>query len=550
MAFFDSYKNIERGGITKESKTATKEAVLTAYANPKSRPHAIQIVKALLDFKAHQANDASAERLLGNLANHIKVCNQAKGPGVEELTERSLHELVKNRSAIFKKDLPDTFKDLLRRMLFNTDAKSALVDSNTARILRSNGLIDDADVQAATRVRRVAEQILPGELAAFFNRSTNLYVGRLGRTGGWSLAGFLLQCCKDYPRAQPTPTDAEWESLAHLVGQVSHGRLGSRHNAEFQRVGQEVSGRTAAAFRRNILSADYTPSRQNAVSMAESFDRGGHDRNYREFLMQAGTMHEVRRRTDLREAVEKMQDRERILSDARRISQHLPSDVVWRGGARWEGSSNPQHQQWLELQRLVRADVVERSRKATAAEDGTTTRAILMCGGRNQMVRRLLDKTRGNDRELVGDEAALASRVARCLGPSMNPDTEPGASALVLLCEGKATGFRDGSLPRSFQGSTGDYDFPERLVTTNVDAAARTLSQVLLLHIRIPGCQPVEDFYLYQERTTQFHWDVQTNFISAAVVDFKDWACSTKEPQFVSYTPGQNLGPAAARSSF
>jgi hypothetical protein len=103
MPFFDSYKNIDRGGITKESKTATKDALLTALTNPQHRDHVLQIVKTLLDFKAHQSDDGSAERLLANLSNHVKVI------GVPEITERSLHELVRNRSSLFK-TLPSGYK--------------------------------------------------------------------------------------------------------------------------------------------------------------------------------------------------------------------------------------------------------------------------------------------------------------------------------------------------------------------------------------------------------------------------------------------------------
>ena len=539
MAFFDSYKNIDRGGITKESKTATKDALLTAYRNPKCNPHAIQIVKALLDFKAHQSNDSSAERLLGNLANHIKVCNQAKGPGVPELTERSLHELVKNRSAIFKKDLPETFKDLLKQMMFQNDANAVLIDTNTARILRSNGLITEADARAARQARGVAEQVLPGELAAFFTRSMALFRQHTDLSGSWSLAGFLHQCCRDYPRAEPEPTDTEWEALAHVVRQVSDGRLGSRKVLEYQRQAQELSGRQAQ-FAQKIRSENYRPNKQSAVPNADSVGefvmgkflsgKGGHDRNYREFLMEALRIPQLqrpvnRKQNALDEAVRKLHAREQALANAPRLSQHLPGDLVWKSG-QWEGYSNPQHQKWLKLHTTVRNAISNRTQRIYA-EDRDTTRAILICAGLNQMVERLLDLTRhdvlGGTSQLAGTEAELLSRVSACLQPCLDSDTDPDQSATTLLCMGKATGFRDRG-----------YEFPTRFVPTAVNVAARTVSHTLVKHIHIPGCQPVEDFYLYQTRATRFWWDEQTNFITAKVIDYSDWMCSTSDPQPVA----------------
>lgn len=536
MAFFDSYKNIDRGGITKESKTATKDALLTAYNNPKCKPHAIQIVKALLDFKAHQANDSSAERLLGNLANHIRVCNQAKGLGVPELTERSLHELVKNRSAIFKKDLPETFKDLLKQMMFQNDAKAVLIDTNTARILRSNGLITEADARAARPARGVAEQVLPGELAAFFTRSTALCRQQRDPSGSWSLAGFLHQCCKDYPRAIPEPTDAEWKALAHLVSEVSNGRLGSRKILEYQRQATEVIGKPAP-FKRKITSDNYKPNKQSAVPNADTVEKGGHDRNYREFLFEAKKIPQLRQQNDRGEAFEKLLAREQALANAPRLSQHLPGDLVWRSQGQWEGASNPQHQQWLELHKIVRADISNR-RQYPYFEDRETTRAILICAGRHQDVEQLLlflrsDVLAGKS-QLAGTEADLLARVAACLGPCLNGDVVPEASAKTLLCMFKLNGFRDGSLPAAFGDQIKGYSFPTRFVPTAVNVAARTVSHTLVTHIHIPGCQPVEDFYLYQTRATRFWWDEQTNFITAKVIDHSDWMCSTSDPQPVA----------------
>jgi hypothetical protein len=118
------------------------------------------------------------------------------------------------------------------------------------------------------------------------------------------------------------------------------------------------------------------------------------------------------------------------------------------------------------------------------------------------------------------------SRLATILAPSLvNVDFAAG-SARSLLCNFSPVSFREGSLPPAWNNT-----FPERCVTTGVNVAARILHQMHMLHIRIPGCHPVEDFHLYQTRVIQFSWDERANFITARIIDQSDWMCSTREPQ-------------------
>ena len=511
MPFFDTYKNINRGGITSESKTATRDALLAALGDPKKKDHVIQIVKTLLDFKAHQSDDASAERLLGNLANHVNVI------GDPTITERSLHEFVKNRSAIFKKDLPDTFKGLLRSMLA-TDAKRSLVDTNTARILKSNSLITDADVRNATPVNRVGDQVLPSELAAFFTRSTKIMPGPLSYT--LTLSNFLTQLAKDYHRGK-SPTDAQWNSLAYVVRQVSSGRFGSGINSEFQRNGRELIAKDAEKLKNTITS--YRPTRETGVSMENKRDMGGHDRNYTYFLAEAKNCLQVCQINALHEAVGQIQERQKILANAPRLSQHLPSEVTWREKI-WQGRSNPQHQQWLELRNAIDAKAFEIRQRSRDAEDREMTYALLVCAARNQMTSRLINCLRGTA-PYDANEEPLASRVANCVAPLLGANAEPENVARAVLCN-----FAPNDLTRLNPKEWHDQ-FPERYVTTRVDVGARILEQMAILQIRLPGCQPVEDFYLYQTRTIRFSWDERANFISANVVSYSDWMCSTRELQ-------------------
>lgn len=516
MPFFDTYKNINRGGITSESKTATRDALLAALADSQKRDHVIQIVKTLLDFKAHQSDDASAERLLGNLANHVNVIGDSK------ITERTLHELVKNRSAIFKRDLPDTFKGLLRSMLA-TDAKRSLVDTNTARILKSNSLITDADVRNATPVKRVGDQVLPSELAAFFTRCKEINPAHISAT--WTLSMFLTQVAKDISRGR-SPTDAQWNSLAHVVRQVISGSLGSRINPEFQRE-KAALGATSNWLRKKINSPNYKPNRGVGVFQSNSYATGGQARRYDEFLLAAKGLLPVCKINALHEAVREMQEREQISKNAARLSQHLPGEVTWSAPGKWNGTSNPQHHEWLELRNAIDAKAFEIGQRICDAEDREITYALLVCAGVNQEVHKLVNFRRGDALPYDANEKALASRVANCVAPLLGANEEPENVARTVLCNfyhGGASGLGQ-HLPAEWHG------FPERYVTTRVDVGARILEQVAILQIRLPGCQPVEDFYLYQTRTIRFSWDERANFISAHVVSYSDWMCSTREPQ-------------------
>ncbi len=523
MPFFDTYKNINRGGITSESKTATRDALLAALGDPRKKDHVIQIVKTLLDFKAHQSDDASAERLLGNLANHVNVI------GDPTITERSLHELVKNRNAIFKRDLPDTFKGLLRTML-GTDAKRSLVDTNTARILKSNSLITDADVRNATPVKRVGDQVLPSELAAFFTRSTKIMTAPNSST--WTMSNFLTYLAKDYKRG--FATDAQWNSLAYVVRQVSSGRFGSGINSEFKRNGKEILATTAADLGKKLTSYNtpvkplakplYTPAKQTSVSMQEFRSNGGHDRNYAEFLTEVKDCLKVCNINALHDAVGQIKERQQILKNAARLSQHLPGDLTWQARGRWENRSNPQHQQWLELRNDIDAKAFEITQRSRDAEDREMTYALLVCAGRNQLISRLINFRRATE-PYDANEEALASRVANCVAHVIGAEINPEAVARAVLCNASPN-----DLAR-LNPVEWNATFPEHYVTTRVDVGARILEQIIILHIRLPGCQPVEDFYLYQTRNIRFFWDERANFISAHVVDYSDWMCSTREPQ-------------------
>lgn len=521
MAFFDSYKSINRGGITKDSKAATRQALAAALADEKRKPHAIQIVKALLDFKAHQSVDGSAERLLGNLANHIGVCNQAKDKGVEDLTERSLHELVRNRSAIFKKDLPDTFKQVLNDFKTQADAWSVLVDTNTARILRSNGLITEAELRAAKPASRVAEQILPGELAAFLNRSEEMQGAAKRTSTSWPLAEFLKQCTVDTVR---NDSDMEKRAIVHLIVLVSKGVLGGQKFYEQQREAKEVRmPPTNRDFFKRKIGNKMDPQKGSETSpyLAATLHEGGQGAMYKDFLSQAGhSKIELQGYTGFKEAMESLDVRQKSL-ETPRISQHLTVDTSFKNDqyklrptimSSTDTSrlkSNPQHQQWLDLREATAA--AAKKMKLVDAEAIRTTRAIMVCGAAVQTCLSLAAPVRtprsDGAMDLNDDETRLRDRVAACLAKMALEDQvgTPQNKAEGMLC-----------------GVAG-----VKATTTLVETQAQIVHQEWVKKFEIPG----ETFYLHQKRQLKFYWDEKANFIQADLVYHSPWTCSTTDPK-------------------
>jgi hypothetical protein len=547
MAFFDSYKNINRGGITKDSKTATADALFAACQNPDCRDPAMQIVKALLDFKALQSNDASAERSLGDLAYYVRRCNQAReeGSGVAELTESSLHELVRNRSAIFKKELPATFKALLQTLL-PRQGGGMLIDKNTARILRSNGLITEAQARNAPD-SIVAVQILPFEVAAFFNQSEKSWGEDRPLSAGWSLSTFLLVCDKDLSR---NGSDMEKKAFAHLVVQASRGSLGTQKFHEVQRQAKEVGGtRDNHANFDNKMRGRLEPNRANEVSPYSSAktNLGGQEKNFIQFFEQTKGHAEQYRRfpgfmtamsgieTTRRdggkslgqsyvEAMDSLDSRMQSLRNARpRISQHLKADYA-RQSTQYQirptimtnerpPQSNATHQQWLDMQEAAFAS--REQKRLVEAEEAAATRALLVCAAASQTIQGMLynDRKMQNDGtyDLNDDEERLLGRVEACVVQQPGELETREQRAIGILCRGGGSQVKG--------------------TTTDVQIQAKIVHQTMVREIHIPGCQPFERFYLVQTRKIQFSWDEKVNFIQGKITEHSPWTVSTTDPK-------------------
>jgi hypothetical protein len=208
MGFFDQYKSINRSTITNAGKTGTCEKLNKSFANPQLKDDAIQVVKKLLEFKVEQSRDVTAERLLGGLTTPLERLNAKRRQANEgPIEEQELHELVRNRSAIFKRQLPDTFKGLLRTWLRDGPAKAILVNTNTAAFLKSNDLITAAEVRTATPEAAFSRQLFNNDVAAMFNGLEEAYDKAkppMPKTQCSSFAVELNQALTDINRLAPS----------------------------------------------------------------------------------------------------------------------------------------------------------------------------------------------------------------------------------------------------------------------------------------------------------------------------------------------------------
>jgi hypothetical protein len=203
VGFFDQYKSINRATITKAHKIGTSEMLDESFGNPQWKDDAIQVVKKLLEFKVEQSRSEMAERLLGGLTTRLERLNaKRRQAGYNEIAERDLHELVRNRSAIFKRQLPDTFKGLLRHWLRDGEARALLVNTNTAAFLRSNDLITAAEVRTATPETGLSRQLFANDVARMLNSLENaVQPGAVLKTFCSSFTFEVAQSLKDFRRA-------------------------------------------------------------------------------------------------------------------------------------------------------------------------------------------------------------------------------------------------------------------------------------------------------------------------------------------------------------
>ena len=222
---FDDYKLMDRGATKNFADAGGKEAIknilIAAVKNEASRIATALLIRDLLNFKVAQATDkkntTDPERWLKILPTHIAAVSKL-GPtnhkGVKllnDLNEANLRLFIANSSSVFQRQIPGTFKALLDVVIILPDVKSRLVDSYTAKFLKSNGVagITDADVlnvgtrkrPTAVEIKKFFEQLclLPdesiyGTMPGFFKVFDDMKP---------LLSDKFLQCLVDWPRLIP-----------------------------------------------------------------------------------------------------------------------------------------------------------------------------------------------------------------------------------------------------------------------------------------------------------------------------------------------------------
>ncbi|MFM7185409.1 MAG: hypothetical protein ACKO4Z_11650, partial [Planctomycetota bacterium] len=221
MGLFDQYKSINRATITKDKKLQTSQSLNESFGDPRLKADAIQVVKKLLEFKVEQSRSEMAERLLGGLTTPLESLNaKRRQDGRSVIDAEDLHELVRNRSAIFKRQLPDTFKGLLRAWLSDGDARPVLVNTNTAPLLKSNDLITDAEAQKATPETGLSRQLFANDVARMYNSLQNVHdqIEKVRtKTSCSSFTYELHQALKDFNRTSGWLKDFAQPSVRAVV---------------------------------------------------------------------------------------------------------------------------------------------------------------------------------------------------------------------------------------------------------------------------------------------------------------------------------------------
>ena len=140
------YSAINRLDVTSANKQVTSRKLLDAInSDGPAKYEALGIVRILINFKFNEKKGGDANQAiiaLGDLERHAKV--------IQNLTAQELMEFVKNRSAFFQRQIPETFKQLLLSIMPSNI--NALVTAENGPFLISNGVINDK--QLATVVNR------------------------------------------------------------------------------------------------------------------------------------------------------------------------------------------------------------------------------------------------------------------------------------------------------------------------------------------------------------------------------------------------------------
>lgn len=183
------YASINRGNISTASKQETKQKLLTAInSNGPGKYEALGIVRILINFKSNEKKGGDADKAalaLADLQRNVKV-NQ-------NLTAQELMELVKNRSSLFQRQLPETFKQLLKEIV--PANLNALVTADNGPFLRDNGVINDQQFRTVLNRQNSDDDIPLDKIRTLFDliAKSRPYSHAVAQT----IAGALQQSIKD-----------------------------------------------------------------------------------------------------------------------------------------------------------------------------------------------------------------------------------------------------------------------------------------------------------------------------------------------------------------
>lgn len=542
MGFFDQYKSINRSTIAKSDKIGTREMLDESFTNPQWKGDAIQVVKKLLEFKVEQSRSDTAERLLGALTTPLESLNaKRRQAGFNEIAERDLHELVRNRSAIFKRQLPDTFKGLLRLWLRDGEARAILVNTNTAAFLKSNDLITAAEVRTATPEAGIGRQLFANEVAAMMNSLENAYAHVAGPgVFKTAVSGFTIeiaQCLRDYRRVVPQLRAFAEPSFRHMIRTLARASATGGLNRERLLQPQTTIGgvNSLANLRSRIQQKGpghawmAKTSRQPLQTTTNWVDSGMLDQSGNIRASAAdGTSHQVGVSTGfgggggewIREAQntfgpevfsfgEHVSLADGLAAGGARRSQRLSPDVEYISRERFGSYASG----FAEL-RGARAMQFEAGPRDDRAVDAFDMLVMLsfnqgLCSWPNRF------------RIASGEQRAEIPAVQ--IVNATYPDGVGGQDVATVFSQ--------------FQ----NWHYPIR-----ISRQSREVEYVMITHadnkwcpVVVPGIAGAsQQFWPYKYFTVRFSWCQGTNFVSKTIVDETPWKCSYHRPEWVPPSRG------------
>jgi hypothetical protein len=528
MAFFDQYKAINRNAISKDDKLTTKQDLWASLGRQETKIDAINVVKVLVDFKVEQSRTDNAERMLGSLVAPLASLNRKlKQIGQKEIAENKLHELVRNRSTVFKRTLPDTFKSLLREYLRDSDAKNKIVNTNTAAFLKANDLISQADVAAASPEAARSAQVLAIDLEKLlgFMEDVGDSDGGYPNVVSSTLSAALKQALADYVRVGEVPHPS-WQAVFLLyrkaferfIGRMAHsahGMLSGRGVNLRSPHSNIASKQTLGVFKRFVN--ENRPIGLKPGEFPHGFLRDSHNA--------AGLKLQQAMEPDWNSKVRKTN-----LNEFFYEARQLFPPAVFEFPTYWDNAGD---RDFRKSQRLA-PDVDWGRKEAPYIKNFSELREDVLKKNQNAAFDPAVDL----------DLLIILSARQTLLGW---PNRWNGASARAQASQ-HPVGRRLQELPWRDQNTMLDrwcvldsWMFP-----TDIRFSSREVDYILIEQGPITIANsggPSDDFYRSKTFTVRYSWSLDHNFVQTTFVDDKPWIVRYEQPHFHMV----NFRPAAAR---